>query len=162
MKAKFLKDTNVHREMYRLFAQHDIPSQRIELLAWTTEVRQHMEIYHRVDISLDPFPFNGGTTSYESLCMGVPLVTLAGNNFVSRMGIRQLMNVGLSHLIARTPDEYVDIAVRLAGDLNQLKQLRAKLRTRILQSPLTDGKRLARNLEATYRTMWRRWCERTA
>ncbi len=158
MKAKFFKDQHVEQEIRQTFEQHGISADRLELLSWTTGFKEHLEIYHRVDIGLDPFPFNGGTTSFESLWMGIPVVTLAGNSFVSRMGVRQACNVNLSHLIAQTPDEYVAIATRLAGDLDQLKQIRAGLRTGVLHSPLMDGPRLARALGKAYRDMWQSWC----
>jgi predicted O-linked N-acetylglucosamine transferase (SPINDLY family) len=114
--------------------------------------------YREIDIGLDTFPYNGHTTSLDSFWMGVPVVTLCGQTVVGRAGLCQLMNLGLPELIASNPDEYVRIAVSLAGDLPRLAALRAELRPRMQASPLMDAPRFARNLEAAYRQMWVRWC----
>ena len=91
--------------------------------------------------------------------MGVPVVTLAGQTVVGRAGFSQLTNLGLTELIAQTPDDFVGIAVGLANDLDRLNQLRGSLRQRMANSPLMDVSRFARNMEAAYRAMWRRWCQ---
>jgi len=109
---------------------------------------------------LDTFPYNGHTTSLDSLWMGVPVVTLVGQTVVGRAGLSQLMNLGLPELIAETPQQFVDVAVRLAGDLPRLAELRATLRGRMEGSPLMDAPRFAKNVEAVYRDVWRRWCGR--
>jgi len=89
----------------------------------------------------------------------VPVVSLAGRTAVGRGGVSILANVGLPELIAQTPDEYVQIAAELAGDLPRLAELRRTLRARMEVSPLMDAPRFARNIEAAYRQMWRNWCE---
>jgi predicted O-linked N-acetylglucosamine transferase (SPINDLY family) len=81
-----------------------------------------------------------------------------GNTAVGRGGLSILSNVGLGELAARSEEEYVRIAVELAGDLPRLSQLRSTLRQRMAQSPLMDAPRFARNVEAAYRQMWRQWC----
>ena len=90
--------------------------------------------------------------------MGVPVVTLVGPTVVGRAGLCQLMNLGLPELIASSPEEYVRVAAELAQDLPRLSDLRATLRDRMQASPLMDAPRFARNLEAAYRAMWKRWC----
>jgi protein O-GlcNAc transferase len=120
--------------------------------------QQYLKHYHEIDIGLDTFPYNGHTTSLDSFWMGVPVVTLCGQTVVGRAGLCQLMNLGLPELIAASPDDYVRIAVALAGDVPRLSGLRATLRARMQASPLMDARRFARNLEAVYRRMWRRWC----
>jgi predicted O-linked N-acetylglucosamine transferase (SPINDLY family) len=119
---------------------------------------QYLELYRGIDIALDTVPYNGHTTSLDSLWMGVPVVTLTGPTAVGRAGLSQLMNLGLPELIAFSPEQYVRIAVELARDLPRLGELRATLRGRMQASPLMDGPRFARNVEAAYREMWRRWC----
>jgi predicted O-linked N-acetylglucosamine transferase (SPINDLY family) len=121
---------------------------------------KYFAVYQGIDIGLDPFPYNGGTTTCDALWMGVPVVTLAGATAVGRAGAILLTNVGLPELIARTPAEYVKIAKDLAGDLPRLAGLRRSLRRRMLASPLMDAPRFARNIESAYRAMWKRWCER--
>jgi predicted O-linked N-acetylglucosamine transferase (SPINDLY family) len=111
-------------------------------------------------VALDPFPFNGHTTTCDCLWQGVPVVTRSGDTYVSRFGGSGLATLGLTDWIARTPDEYIDIASRLAGDLDQLAQLRTTLRERMAASPLLDFPTFTRNLETEYRRMWTRWCAR--
>jgi len=78
---------------------------------------------------------------------------------VGRAGLSILTNLGLPELVGKTPEEYIQIAIDLANDLPRLKQLRLTLRPRMTQSPLMDAPRFARNVEAMYRQMWRKWCE---
>jgi len=156
-----LKDTalNLHgvRQLYaKRFAEEGIPAERITFLGKSPYV-DHMRAHRQIDIALDPFPFNGGTTTVEALWMGVPVVTLAGDHFVSRMGVSHLNGVGLPELIASTPEEYVAKAVALAGDLPRLSALRAGLRGQMAASPLCDGASFTKGLEDAYRTMWRAW-----
>jgi len=120
--------------------------------------RDYQALYHRIDIGLDTFPYNGHTTSLDSFWMGVPVVTVVGNSAVGRAGFSQLMNLGLQQLAARTPDDFVGTAVQLASDLPRLVELRTGLRERMRHSPLMDCSRFARDIEAAYREMWRRWC----
>jgi predicted O-linked N-acetylglucosamine transferase (SPINDLY family) len=90
--------------------------------------------------------------------MGVPVVTLVGRTVVGRAGLSQAMNLGLPELIAQTPQEFVRIAMDLAGNLPRLAALRSTLRARMQASPLMDADAFTRDIETAYRTMWRRWC----
>jgi protein O-GlcNAc transferase len=119
--------------------------------------REYLERYRRLDIVLDTFPYNGHTTSLDALWMGVPVVSLAGKTPVSRAGLSQMTNMGLPELVAHSESEYVSIAGSLARDLPRLARLRATLRVRMQASPLMDAPRFARNVEATYRSLWERW-----
>jgi protein O-GlcNAc transferase len=116
---------------------------------------EYIQTYARIDIALDPFPHNGGITTCDALWMGVPVITLSGQTAVGRVGRSILSNIGLSDLIAQTPDEYVQLAVGLAGDRARLKQLRVELRPRVLASPLSDPKQLMREIEAFFHDAWR-------
>jgi predicted O-linked N-acetylglucosamine transferase (SPINDLY family) len=135
-----------------------IGPERVEFVARQSR-SEYRKTYHRIDIGLDSFPCNGHTTSLDSFWMGVPVVTLAGKTVFGRAGVSQLSNLGLPELIARTPDQYVQIATDLANDLPRLAELRRTLRARMEASPLMDAPRFARNIEAAYRQMWRNWCE---
>jgi predicted O-linked N-acetylglucosamine transferase (SPINDLY family) len=119
---------------------------------------EYLLYYHEIDIGLDTLPYNGHSTSLDSYWMGVPVVTLVGQTVAGRAGLSQLTNLGLGELIARTPEEYVEIASGLADDLPQLSALRATLRQRMRESPLMNARRFALNIEAAYRRMWRAWC----
>jgi predicted O-linked N-acetylglucosamine transferase (SPINDLY family) len=90
--------------------------------------------------------------------MGVPVVCLAGDSFISRMGVSMLTNVGIPELIADSHDDYIRIATDLAGDIERLRELRESLRKRMQSSPLMNAPRFTRNMENAYRDMWERWC----
>jgi protein O-GlcNAc transferase len=120
--------------------------------------QEYLKLYHRIDLCLDTFPYNGHTTSLDSFWMGVPVVTLVGRTAVARAGWSQLSNLGLPDLAGRTPEEFVRTAVELARDLPRLQDLRSNLRRRMEQSPLMDAPRFARSIETAYRRMLRQWC----
>jgi len=137
------------------FGGHGIAPQRLDILGKDVSQLDHMNRYNQIDIGLDPFPYNGTTTTCDALWMGVPVVVLAGNTHVSRVGVSQMQNLGLPQLIARDANDYVQIAITLAGDLEKLAALRGGLRARMSESPLTNVARFTRNVEAAYEVMWR-------
>jgi protein O-GlcNAc transferase len=122
--------------------------------------RDYLREYHGLDIGVDALPYNGHTSSLDSLWMGVPVVTLVGKTAVGRAGASQLTNLGLTELIARDEEAYVRIVRELAGDIGRLKALRAGLRERMEGSALMDGARFARNIEKPYREMWKGYLHR--
>ena len=89
--------------------------------------------------------------------MGVPVVSLAGATHVSRVGFSVLSQAGLPCLVAHSPEEYVELAVRLSSDIRHLRELRTQLRARVSRSLLTDARATTRAIEAAYRTMWQTW-----
>jgi protein O-GlcNAc transferase len=111
-----------------------------------------------VDIALDPFPYNGTTTTCEALWMGVPVITLRGHRHAGRVGASLLTQVGLEDLIADSTEHYVEIAVALAGNPGRLDELHRVLRPRVATSPLCDEGAFAAKMEAAFRTMWQHWC----
>lgn len=121
---------------------------------------QHLSGYHRIDIALDTFPYNGGTTTCDALWMGVPVVTLAGQMPVGRAGVSILSHAGLPQWIARDETEYLQIAIQLAGDVNLLAQIRRQLRSQLQDSALTNGRQFAMSMGKALRTMWHDWCAR--
>ncbi len=157
IKNKSMKDGPTHARFLALFREAGIPAERVDLIAWVPETEGHLSLYHRVDIALDTFPYNGATTTCEALWMGVPIVTLAGNRHAARVGVSLLTRVGLTDLIAQTQEGYVDLSARLASDLDLLAAQRGRLREQMARSRLCDGAGFARDLEATYREMWQKW-----
>ncbi len=141
-------------EIVAFFQKSGIDAERIECMPYRREVPYGLQ-FAGVDIALDPYPYNGVTTSCESLYVGVPVISLHGRHCVSRSGLSILSALGLSELAAATPGQYVDIAVALANDLNRLEQLRLGLRDRFERSPLRDEKRFADDFEELLRTAWR-------
>jgi len=149
-----------HREAVRALFQTDgIAADRIEFAA-KVPLLSYFQRYHDLDLCLDPFPHSGGTTTLDSLWMGVPVVTLAGRTGVGRGGVTILSNVGMTELIAESPEQYVDIAVQWASDLPRLRSVRARLRQRMESSVLMDGTRYAADVETAFRRMWETWCQR--
>jgi predicted O-linked N-acetylglucosamine transferase (SPINDLY family) len=135
------------------FAGHGIARERISFHGMLP-LADYRRILQQADISLDSYPYNGGTTSCETLWLGLPLVTMKGQAFVTRMGYALLKEIGLPELVADTPADLVRIAAELAGDLPRLAQLRSSLRTRLAQSTLADEHKFTRGLERAYRQMW--------
>jgi predicted O-linked N-acetylglucosamine transferase (SPINDLY family) len=142
------------------FADAGVGADRVEFQGQSSERAAHLGELARVDIALDPFPFNGCTTTFEALWMGVPVVTLAGNRFLGRMGASFLTQVGLGDLIAADADSYVAQAAALAADSARLAALRQTLRATVSASKLCDRTGYARAVEAAFREMWRVWCAR--
>jgi predicted O-linked N-acetylglucosamine transferase (SPINDLY family) len=138
------------RELREQFLGHGIAGDRIDLRTPDTTLVEHFSKYGEVDIGLDVFPYNGTTTTCEAMWMGVPVVTLAGATHVSRVGASLLTNVGLPELVAETPEQYLDIAQRLAIDVERRRALRTGMRARLLTSRLLDASGFVRDLEAAY------------
>ena len=142
----------------QFFEAHGIGAERLELVSWTSTRAEFLELFQRIDIALDPFPYNGGTTTCEALWMGVPVLTLPGTGIVSRIGLSILSAAGMPEFIAESGEEYVKLAKGLARDFPRLAELRRSLRDRMKASAFMDAPRFARNVEAAYREMWRAWC----
>jgi protein O-GlcNAc transferase len=140
-------------EIIALFGQSGVAPERIECVPYANDPLYGQQCAG-VDIALDNFPYNGVTTTCESLYVGVPVISLYGRNGVSRSGLSLLRTLGLGELAASTPEQYIEIAVALGSDLSRLEQLRASLRARFEQSSLRDEKRFTANFEELLRTAW--------
>lgn len=132
---------------YQRMERIGLPLARVELHGFS---RDYLTQYHDIDIALDTSPYAGGLTTCEALYMGVPVVTLVGDHHGARFGYSFLSNIGLPELAAATPQQYVELAVQLAGDPELLAVLRQTLRTRMQKSPLMDQQGYMRELEALY------------
>jgi protein O-GlcNAc transferase len=142
------------------FTDAGIAPDRIEFIP-RQAFHDYLRCYNRMDIALDPFPYGGGITTCDSLWMGLPVVTLSGNTAVGRGGRSIMVNIGHPEWVARTPEEYLAIAVDLASDPKRLLKLRSDIRDQMAASPLMDAKSFAREVEAAYRQMWKNWCNAT-
>ncbi|MBI1778538.1 MAG: hypothetical protein HYR63_24630 [Proteobacteria bacterium] len=139
-------------------ARHGVDRERISFSAGSRDRLQQLLHLGSIDIALDPFPFNGATSTFEALWMGVPVVALAGERFLGRVALSHLHRVGLGDLVAADTAAYVRIAVALAKDRKRRLALRRTLRERLGASALCDAPAYARSLEAAYRRMWRARC----
>jgi protein O-GlcNAc transferase len=146
--------TNNLSHYAQLFKQEGISEDRIEYYGHLPSDHEHLELYGAIDIGLDPFPYNGVTTTCEALWMGVPVITLAGDRHAGRVGASILTNVGLTDFIALDIDGYIQLAVEMAANPTYLQEIRRGLRKRMLDSPLCDGSSFAKNIEKAYQEMW--------
>ena len=151
-------DAGARAHYYRLFEAMGVPRERL-LIRGLMPFGDCLRFLSEVDIALDTYPYNGCITTLEALWMGVPVVTLTGDTFVSRWGLSILSRLGLEVFAAADEQAYVEKACGFAGQIPELQQIRSALRGMLLRSPLCDPVRLAREVQGTLRTMWHRWCD---
>ena len=157
MKTRALGDAAERERIRAVFRAADVDPGRLTLSGFTDR-DSHFEAYRKVDIALDSFPHSGGMTTLDSLWMGVPVVTWAGETVSSRLTAACLSASGLTDYVAHSPTTYAELAIARASDLNALSQLRAGLRAKLESSEFGDNVRYSRAVERAYREMWRRWC----
>lgn len=162
VKSKPLGDGPTREGYARLFESCGVSRDRVDLLTRIDPAENHFRAYDRIDVALDPFPYNGTTTTCEALWMGVPVVTLLGTHHVARVGASLLVQCGLPELVAGDEEDYVRRTAALALDPARLAALRAGMRDRLRASSLTDYAGFARKMETAYRAMWRDWLARGA
>ncbi len=153
LKAKELTDVSAQESARARFVAHGIAGERIETQGYSTR-DSYLAAYRRIDVALDPFPYPGGTTTVEALWMGVPVLSLRGERFLSHAGESLLGTAGLGDWVAASEDEYVAKARAMTADAAVLAAQRARLRVQLLSSPLCDAERFATNLGAAFEGMW--------
>ncbi len=154
-----LNDADRADAMQRM-ASHGLSERRVTILPRESNQQSHLSAYSQIDIALDTFPYNGTTTTCESLWMGVPVITLAGETHVSRVGASLLSACGLAIHAATTEDEYIQLAANLAADVSRLAHLRNSMRETLQNSDLMNGRAYADAVGNAYREMWREYCSR--
>lgn len=158
LKALAMGDEDTCRYFRQQLVHYGADPARLIFEGPTLKIEDFFQAYHTIDIALDPTPYNGGTTTCESLWMGVPVITLKGDRFCSRMSHSLLNHVGMGELSAATPADYVKTAVKLASDLERLGEMRSGLRSRMETSPICQAPQATKSLERAYRTVWRDFC----
>lgn len=151
-------DSGTRQRVIDQFGQAGVTTDRL-ILQPRMPLNDYLALHHQIDLALDPFPYNGGTTTVHALWMGVPVVTLAGEHMVSRCAVPLLSRVGLDEFITHNEEDYFQRAVRMAQDLPGLDRIRQSLRERMSTSNY-GPQTVTRHLEAAYREMWRKWCTR--
>jgi predicted O-linked N-acetylglucosamine transferase (SPINDLY family) len=146
-----------HRRLAGWFAEEGIARERLDFVA-ASFPREYLESYADIDVALDPFPYNGGSTTMDTMWMGVPLVTMAGRICVQRSGASILSLVGSPDLVAETPEQYVQAAVFLSQAVSRIPELRRNVRRAFQSSSFMDEAGVTRRVEAAFRDMWRIWC----
>ena len=140
-----------------MFEGTGIAADRIIAVSRTSR-HEYLDLYRLIDIALDPFPYNGHTTTCDALSMAVPVVSLAGSTHVGRAGVSVLHAVGMPTLAVDNTDAFVRRAVDLATNPDRLCLVRDRLRHSVARSTLTDPRRLVTQLEAFFRCAWATWC----
>lgn len=158
LKDRALADEAAAGRMRERLENLGVPAGRVDLLPRIPGKGGHLGAYGRVDIALDPFPYNGTTTTCEALWMGVPVLTLPGSRHAARVGASLLTRVGLEDWIAADPADFLARGAAFAADPASLAVLRAGLRERMGRSPLRDEAGFARAVEAAFRSLWSEWC----
>jgi len=154
LKTSALTDKKGKVNCLGMFADNGIPEDRIDWHFRLPSKADHLNLYSEIDISLDTYPYNGTTTTFESLWMGVPVITLCGDRHVSRVGARILKAVSLDRLVTQNIDQFVNVASNLASDKAALSTYRNNLRSNLQQSPLCDAKGFAAKMENAYEKIW--------
>jgi predicted O-linked N-acetylglucosamine transferase (SPINDLY family) len=151
-------DAHISARLTARFAEHGITSDRLSfhpLLA----IDAYLEFHNQIDLILDTFPYGGGTTTFHAAWMGIPVLTLAGRTLPSRQGATVNAHLGLTEFITESEENFVAQASKWSHNLPELAAIRGGLRERMLNSPLTQPKKVARGLERAFRTMWQHWCQ---
>lgn len=142
----------------RRFESYGISSDRLILSGWV-EAYHHMELYHQLDIGLDPFPFNGNMTTVEALWMGVPVITLVGKFGFARTGYSFLSNANCSEYVVSSKAAYIELAKELASQPEKLKSIRESQRQKLKSAALFDSEGYNRELEQYYQDIYEKWCK---
>lgn len=153
--SKNYTDTNMVNDLMEKFEKHGIEGHRLQFGYHSPP----WDVLRNVDIGLDCFPHNSGTTLFEMLYMGIPYVTLADRPSVGRIGSAILHGIHKSEWISNSEDEYIDKLVALATNLSDLSAIRSNLRNEMIGSPLMDEKSFALKVEGAFRDMFTQWCE---
>jgi predicted O-linked N-acetylglucosamine transferase (SPINDLY family) len=150
-------DERAREDLYRDLESAGVDRARITMSPYVP-IEDYYRSFDKVDIALDTMPFSGGTTTCDALWMGTPVVSMPGTRSWSRSAGSILTTLGLRDWIADSPDAYVNLAVKFAGDPAAIDRLRKSLRSRMLDSPLMDKRLFTREMEDAYRRMWQSWC----
>ncbi|BAM88543.1 O-linked N-acetylglucosamine transferase, SPINDLY family [Bradyrhizobium oligotrophicum S58] len=157
IKSSSLDDPLLRDRLLARFAAHGVTQERITCLGWSTREQQIAQ-FAQVDISLDPFPQNGGVSTWESLQAGVPVIARLGRSAASRAAGAIVTAVGLGDWVAEDDDSYIAIAVKWAAQPAELAKLRTELPARVGNSAAGNVETYARKVEEGYRLFWRRHC----
>jgi len=152
LKAHNLNNPEVLAHYQRLFESQGVAEHQLHLMN-TIDVDEHQNLYNSIDIALDPFPYNGTTTSCDALWMGVPVLVLAGTRHAGRVGVSILTRIGMTDWIAKDEQEYINKAIEFARDKAGLTSIKLGMRKRLLDSPLMRPDCVVKDIEQAYLSM---------
>ena len=141
----FLDNRKIQNTIYNFLEKNSIQKERIIFINKKFK-KTYLEYYNDIDIALDTFPYSGATTSFGAICMGVPVYTLTGKNYISRQSASVLTSAGLSDWIVHDKNDYIKTLKKLAN-LKKVSKLRLNLRKQVAESPLCNGVKFAKNFE---------------
>ena len=147
------------RRIVEALAAGGVEERRVTLIDRVSFPR-YLALHAETDIALDSFPYGGGATTCNALWMGVPVLTLTGDETMARSGASLLGAVGMPDWVASSDEEYVEKAHEFAGRRDALASIRRGLRERVRESVLCDAPGFMKDVEAGYRAMWHDWCVR--
>jgi len=160
IKNRQLESVFIRNQLLERFMAHNIPADRI-IMEGSSARSQYFTDFNKIDIALDSFPFPGGTTTIDCLWMGVPVLNLTGNTFISRQGETILKNAGLSDWITTKEADYIALAKKKSSNKNNLVKIRKNLRNKLEKSPVMNTDRFGKNLGKALQDMWKIYLEGT-
>ena len=160
IKNKNLDNKSIVESILEKFKQQNIEKSRLILLGNSNTRQELLKAYNKIDIALDPFPFQGNTSTCESIWMGVPVLTLKGNRYLFHFGESINFNLNMQDWIANNKDEYISKAIKFSSNLQTLSKIRKNLRKTALQSPVFDAPRFANHFSNLLWKMWRNFCKK--
>jgi protein O-GlcNAc transferase len=147
-------EEETHRRILATLLEQGVSAERVTFVPPIEDHQRHMALYDRLDIALDTIPFNSGTTAFDALWMGVPMVALEGNWTGGRLVSAALKAFDHWDWVAQNEEQYVSIVCSLARDVDGRKRLRKSQRSRMAASPLCDANDIARSLEEALEAMY--------
>lgn len=153
IKAKQLSEPDEIKRIKAYFEREGVALERLKLSANFTKTEHHLALYNSIDLALDTFPYNGTTTTFEALWMGVPTLCILGDRHAARVSASIMTRAGLEQFVCENREDYCQRAVALSREPEQLERLRPQLREQLKASTLCDAERFTRSMEAAYQSM---------
>ena len=155
LKNKDFDNQSIMENTFKRFEKHKIKKNCLILQGESVTRKELLEVYNEIDIALDPFPFQGNTSTCEAVWMGVPVLTLKGNSVVFHFGESINANLNMHDWIAQNKEEYIAKAIKFSSDIDLLSKIRKNLRNTALLSPVFDAPRFAEHFSQMLWEMWK-------
>ena len=154
LKSGSASSYSVVKNITKKFKESGVEENKVIILDKNLTREEHLSQYNKIDVALDTFPYPGVTTSFESILMGVPVLTMSGFNFNSRCGESINLNLGMDDFIAAGDEDYFDKAIQLQKNVKKLELLRSSLREKALASPLFDVDNFTNEFSSILKMVW--------
>ena len=154
LKNKDLDSEKIKNDIILKFKKNNINKEQLILEGEAKTRKELLNVYNKIDIGLDPFPFQGNTTTIESIWMGVPVITLKGNRYIFHFGESINSNLNMPNWIAKDHKDYISKAIKFSENIDELSNIRKNLRNKVLKSPIFNSKRFADHFD---KMLWNIW-----